>query len=90
MRKRDSDEANQGSEEHFTRGSNDAMIVNENCSNGSAYVSPSTVNRVQDDNIVNATQGGSEAETLQCRGYHQITTRIAITTSNNSSYGMIK
>ena len=55
--------ANQGSEEHFTRGSDDAMIINENCSNGSAYVSPSTVNRVQDDNIVNATQGGSEAET---------------------------
>jgi hypothetical protein len=66
---------NQGSEENFTRGSNDAMIINENCSNGSAYVSPSTVNRVQDDNIVNATQGGSEAETLQCRGDHQITTK---------------
>ena len=67
--------ANQGSEELFTCGSNDALIINENCSNGSAYVSPSTVNRVQDDNIVNATQGGSEAETLQCRGDHQITAK---------------
>ena len=49
------------------------MIINENCSNGSAYVPPSTVNWVQDDNIVNETQGGSEAETLQCRGDHQTT-----------------
>ena len=40
----DSNVANQGSEEHFTRGRNDAMIVNENFSNGSSYVSPSTVN----------------------------------------------
>ena len=38
-------------------------------------MSPSTVNCVQDDNIVNATQGGSEAEELQCTGDHQITTR---------------
>ena len=60
----DSDVANQGSEEHFTCGSDDAMIINEHCSNDSAYVSPSTVNQVQDDNIVNATQEGSEAETL--------------------------
>ena len=71
----DSDVANQGSEELVTYGSDDAMIINENCSNGSAYVSPSTVNRVQDDNTVNAPQGESEAETLQCRGDHQITTK---------------
>ena len=38
-------------------------------------MSPSTVNRVQDDNIVNATQRGSEAEDLQCRGDHQITAK---------------
>ena len=48
---------------------------NEDCNNGSANVSLSTVNRVQDDNIVNATQGGSEAEELKCRGDNQITTR---------------
>jgi hypothetical protein len=54
--------ANQGSEEHFSSVSDDAMIVNEDCNNGSANVSPSTVDRVQDDNIVNATHGGSEAD----------------------------
>ena len=67
--------ANQGSKEHFSSVGNYAMIVNEDCNNGSANVSPSTVNRVQDDNIDNATQGGSEAEYLQCRGDHQITTK---------------
>ena len=51
------------------------MIINEDCNNGSGNVSPSRVNRVQDDTIVNATQGGNEAEELQCRGDHQITTR---------------
>ena len=71
----DSDVENKGSAEHFTCIGNDAMIVNEDCNNGSANVSPSTVNHVQDDNIVNATQGGSEAEDLQCRGDHQITTK---------------
>ena len=54
--------ANQGSEENFTSISNDAMIINKDCNNGSANVSPSIVNRVQDDKIANATQGGSEAE----------------------------
>ena len=67
--------ANQGSEEHFSSISNDAMIINEDCNNDSANVSPSTVNRVQDDNIVNATQGGSEAVELQFRGDNQSTTR---------------
>ena len=43
----------------------DAIIVNDDSNNSSANVSPSTVNRVQYDNIVNATQGGSEAEDLQ-------------------------
>ena len=54
---------------------NDAMIVNDDINNGSANVSPSTAKHVQDDNIVNAAQRGSEAEELQCRGYHQITIR---------------
>ena len=59
----------------FTSVCNDAMIINEDCNNGSGNVSPSRVNRVQDDTIVNATQGGNEAEELQCRGDHLITTR---------------
>ena len=67
LSKRDIDVANHGSDKHYSSISNDGMIINEDCNNGSANVSASTVNRVQDDNIVNATQGGSEAEELQCR-----------------------
>ena len=70
----DSDVENQGSEDHFTSISNDAMIINKNCNNGSANGSPSTVNRVQYDNIVNSNQGGSEAGGLKCRRDHQIMT----------------
>jgi hypothetical protein len=52
---RESDVANRGREEHFTSVSNDAMIINEDCNIDSANVSPSTVNHVQDDKIINAT-----------------------------------
>ena len=69
---------NQGSEEHLSSIGDDTMIVNEDCNYGSANVSPSTVHRVQDEIIVNAAQGGSEAEDLQCRGGHQITTKDSV------------
>ena len=62
----DSDVAYQGSREHDTSIRNNAMIINKDCNNGSAYVSLSTVNCVQDDNVVSATQGESEGEELQC------------------------
>ena len=52
----DSDVANQGSGGHNTSiGSANAMIINEDCNNDNANVSPSTLNRVQGGNVVNAT-----------------------------------
>ena len=47
--------ANQGSGGYNTSVGSDAMIINEDCNNDYANVSPSTVNRVQDGNVVNAT-----------------------------------
>ena len=72
----DSGVANQGCGGHNTSvGIADVMIINKDCNNDNANVSPSTVNRVQDGNVVNATQKGTKAEELQCRGDNQITTR---------------